>query len=102
MKNLSAALKIVVDAGNGAGGFFAERLLEPLGADITGSRFLEPDGRFPNHQPNPENAEAMRSICDAATESWVRISALFSTPMLTERARSSLPPAALLRLTGTG
>ena len=32
----------------------------------------------------------------------VRISALFSTPMLTERARSSLPTAALLRLTETG
>lgn len=30
-------LKIVVDAGNGSGGFFAEEVLEPLGADITGT-----------------------------------------------------------------
>ena len=57
-------LKIVVDAGNGAGGFYATRILEPLGADITGSQFLEPDGNFPNHQPNPENKAAMAYNAD--------------------------------------
>uniref|UniRef100_A0A2P2LUC4 Phosphoglucomutase isoform X2 n=1 Tax=Rhizophora mucronata TaxID=61149 RepID=A0A2P2LUC4_RHIMU len=35
---------ILVDAGNGAGGFFAEKVLEPLGANTSGSQFLEPDG----------------------------------------------------------
>ena len=39
-------LKILVDAGNGAGGFYAEKVLQPLGADIQGSQFLEPDGHF--------------------------------------------------------
>lgn len=82
-------LKIVVDAGNGAGGFFAERLLEPLGADITGSRFLEPDGRFPNHQPNPENADAMRSICDAVTETGADFGIIFDTDV--DRAGAVLP-----------
>ena len=43
-----AGLHIVVDAGNGAGGFFAEKVLAPLGADISGSRYLAPDGMFPN------------------------------------------------------
>ena len=42
-------LKIIVDAGNGAGGFYVSKVLEPLGADTTGSQFLEPDGSFPNH-----------------------------------------------------
>ncbi len=60
-----AGLKIVVDAGNGAGGFFATKVLKPLGADISGSQFLIPDGRFPNHTPNPEDFEAMRSISAA-------------------------------------
>lgn len=55
-------LKITVDAGNGSGGFFATRVLGPLGADISTSQFLEPDGTFPNHQPNPENEEAMNSL----------------------------------------
>ena len=39
-----SGLKIVVDAGNGAGGFYAEKILEPLGADVSASQFLEPDG----------------------------------------------------------
>ncbi|MHC5840120.1 phosphomannomutase/phosphoglucomutase, partial [Streptococcus pyogenes] len=47
-----AGMKIIVDAGNGAGGFFADSVLEVLGADTSGSQFLEPDGSFPNHIPN--------------------------------------------------
>ncbi len=58
-------LHIVVDAGNGAGGFFVDRVLEPLGADTTGSRFLEPDGHFPNHVPNPEHPDAMAALREA-------------------------------------
>lgn len=58
-------LNIIVDAGNGAGGFYASKVLEPLGADTTGSQYLEPDGHFPNHIPNPENAEAMAAIRQA-------------------------------------
>lgn len=60
--------RILVDAGNGAGGFYADLVLKPLGADTTGSQFLDPDGSFPNHIPNPENAEAMRSVCAAVKE----------------------------------
>lgn len=54
--------KILVDAGNGAGGFFAIKILKPLGACIEGSQFLEPDGTFPNHIPNPEDPEAMEAL----------------------------------------
>lgn len=119
-------LKIVVDAGNGSGGFFAEKVqgcgdscgvasiargsashslveitapvrgrcrwqlyvpnqllprphskferriscpdpqvLAPLGADVSGSQFLEPDGTFPNHIPNPEAKAAMDAGVEA-------------------------------------
>ena len=74
-----AGLKIVVDAGNGAGGFFADKVLVPLGADTTGSRFLEPDGSFPNHIPNPENKEAMASITDAVREQNADLGIIFDT-----------------------
>jgi phosphomannomutase len=47
-------LKIVLNPGNGAGGFF-QTVLENLGADCTCSIHLEPDGTFPNGVPNPEN-----------------------------------------------
>ena len=56
-----AGVRIVVDAGNGAGGFLASDVLAPLGADTAGSQFLDPDGTFPNHIPNPEDAAAMRA-----------------------------------------
>lgn len=74
-----AGLKIVVDAGNGAGGFYVRDILAPLGADTTGSRFLEPDGSFPNHQPNPENKEAMASICAAVRENGADLGLIFDT-----------------------
>jgi phosphomannomutase len=59
-----SGMKILVDAGNGAGGFYATEVLEPLGADITGSCYLEPDGTFPHHPPNPEDEEAMSHVCN--------------------------------------
>lgn len=71
--------KIIVDAGNGAGGFYAENVLKPLGADITGSQFLEPDGMFPNHIPNPENKAAMESICAAVKKSNADLGIIFDT-----------------------
>lgn len=74
-----AGMKIAVDAGNGAGGFFAEKVLIPLGADTSGSRFLDPDGRFPNHEPNPENDEAMESIRDAVMQSGSDLGIIFDT-----------------------
>lgn len=71
--------RILVDAGNGAGGFYTEKVLKPLGADTTGSQFLDPDGRFPNHIPNPENAEAMRSVCEAVKKNGADFGIVFDT-----------------------
>ena len=70
---------IVVDAGNGAGGFYASDVLAPLGADISGSQFLDPDGRFPNHIPNPENETAMKSVCDAVVKAKADLGVIFDT-----------------------
>ena len=73
-----SGLKIVVDAGNGAGGFYADKVLSPLGAEVIGC-FLEPDGSFPNHIPNPENKEAMASICAAVKEHGADLGIIFDT-----------------------
>lgn len=74
-----ASLKISVDAGNGVGGFYAENVLKPLGADISSSQFLEPDGMFPNHIPNPENQEAIKSACDMVKNSDSDFGLIFDT-----------------------
>ncbi len=72
-------LHIVVDAGNGAGGFYATQVLQPLGADVSGSQFLEPDGSFPNHIPNPENPDAMASVCNAVKMAKADLGVIFDT-----------------------
>lgn len=69
---------IVVDAGNGAGGFY-EKVLSSLGADTSGSVYLDPDGMFPNHIPNPENATAMASISKAVLDSGADLGVIFDT-----------------------
>ncbi|TXG49537.1 hypothetical protein EZV62_025412 [Acer yangbiense] len=70
---------IVVDAGNGAGGFFAAKVLEPLGAITSGSQFLEPDGLFPNHIPNPEDKAAMKAITQAVLSNKADLGIIFDT-----------------------
>lgn len=71
--------KIVLDAGNGAGGFFAEKVLKVLGADTSGSQFLDPNGHFPNHMPNPDNKEAMESIQQAVLKNKADLGVIFDT-----------------------
>lgn len=82
-------LKVIVDAGNGAGGFYVKKVLEPLGADTSGSQFLEPDGSFPNHIPNPENKEAAASIKKATLDSKADLGIIFDTDV--DRAGAVLP-----------
>ena len=72
-------MHIVVDAGNGAGGFFASQILGRLGADTSGSVFLEPDGHFPNHIPNPENKQAMAAIKKAVLDAHADLGLIFDT-----------------------
>ncbi|CCU78538.1 Phosphomannomutase [Halanaerobium saccharolyticum subsp. saccharolyticum DSM 6643] len=74
-----AGFKIIVDAGNGSGGFFADKILKDLGADTEGSQFLEPDGNFPNHAPNPENKEAMHSTQKAVLNNNADLGIIFDT-----------------------
>ena len=84
-----AGRKILVDAGNGAGGFYVDLVLKPLGADTRGSQFLEPDGNFPNHIPNPENEDAMRSVCDAVRRCQADFGIIFDTAV--DRAGAVAP-----------
>lgn len=73
-----SGMHIIVDAGNGNGGFFVD-ILNALGADTAGSQFINPDGHFPNHIPNPEDKKAMKSICDAVVKSHADLGVIFDT-----------------------
>ncbi len=49
---LDRPVKVVLDGGNGAAGLIARDLLARAGAEVV-ELFCEPDGRFPNHHPDP-------------------------------------------------
>ncbi|MBF0623772.1 MAG: phosphomannomutase/phosphoglucomutase [Magnetococcales bacterium] len=56
-------VKVVLDCGNGAAGPVAQALLQRLPGIEGEVLFPEPDGRFPNHHPDPtlpENLEYLR------------------------------------------
>ncbi|MGO9602823.1 MAG: phosphomannomutase/phosphoglucomutase [Candidatus Binataceae bacterium] len=60
---LRKGMKVAVDAGNGCGGVIAAPLMKQLGLDLT-ELFIEMDGRFPNHHPDPtveENVHALKN-----------------------------------------
>ncbi|KAL0701410.1 hypothetical protein Bca4012_057532 [Brassica carinata] len=70
---------IVVNAGNGSGGFFTWDVLDKLGADTFGSLYLNPDGMFPNHIPNPEDKTAMSRTRAAVLENSADLGVVFDT-----------------------
>ena len=57
----STPLRIVVDGGNGTGGLFALPIFRSSGCEIR-EIFCEPDGRFPNHFPDPTIPENLRDL----------------------------------------
>ncbi|MBN2438592.1 MAG: phosphomannomutase/phosphoglucomutase [Deltaproteobacteria bacterium] len=53
--------RIVIDGGNGVGGFFALPLLKRYGCRVT-DIYCDPDGRFPNHFPDPTVPENLQEL----------------------------------------
>lgn len=53
--------KVVVDAGNGAGGIVACDIYRRMGFEVI-PLFCEPDGRFPNHHPDPTIPEYLQAM----------------------------------------
>ena len=74
-----AGLTVAVDAGNGAGGFYATEVLEPLGANVAASRYLDPNGAFPNHAPNPEDKAAVDALREAVLGGSCDLGIIFDT-----------------------
>ncbi len=54
-------VKVVVDGGNGVGGLVGPALLRGLGCEVI-ELYTDPDGRFPNHHPDPTVLENIREL----------------------------------------
>ena len=57
----SKKIKVVVDCGNGSAGEIAPRLMRALGHEVI-ELFLEIDGNFPNHHPDPGKLENLQDL----------------------------------------
>ncbi len=56
--------RVVVDGGNGVAGPLAVRVLQAVGA-LVEPLYIEPDGTFPNHHPDPLKAENRADLIEA-------------------------------------
>ena len=58
---LARNFNVVVDAGNGVAGPLAVKMLEALGCTVS-ALYCNPDGNFPNHDPDPTKAENLEDL----------------------------------------
>lgn len=70
-------LKVVVDAGNGLGGLFFEHLPSLRQRLEIVPLFFEPDGRFPNHEPNPLKANNREAAKERLLKTKADLAVLF-------------------------
>ena len=64
---IGKGIKVVVDSANATGGVVAPELYKKLGCEVV-ELFSEPDGRFPNHHPNPSDEKTLDAIKKAVIE----------------------------------
>lgn len=74
--HLPRALNVVIDAGNGVTGMIAPRLFRALGCEVH-ELFCEIDGNFPNHHPDPSQAENLQDLIRAVHEKQADIGLAF-------------------------
>jgi phosphomannomutase/phosphoglucomutase len=69
---LAKPIKAIIDCGNGAGSLVAGKLFRKLNANAT-MLFCEPDGRFPNHHPDPTVVEYIQDLIKKVKETDAEI-----------------------------
>lgn len=74
--NLKRKLKIVIDASNGAACVTAPKIFEKIDCDFI-PLYFEPDGNFPNHEPNQLKDENYKDLIKAVKENKADIGIMF-------------------------
>lgn len=67
LRPLSKKIRVVLDAGNGAAGPLAIATFRAIGCEVI-PLFCDPDGRFPNHHPDPTVHENLKDLIVAVKE----------------------------------
>jgi phosphomannomutase len=76
VKGTPRKLKIVVDTANGMVGAFFDKVFGSLPLEVT-RLYFEPDGRFPNHEPNPLKDENIRDLVAKVKETKADLGVAF-------------------------
>ncbi|GHS95408.1 phosphomannomutase [Synergistales bacterium] len=69
-------LKVVCDSGNGTAGDAISRFMDGLGCECV-SLFGDADGRFPNHHPDPQKRENLKSLIEKVRETGADVGFAF-------------------------
>lgn len=64
---VGVGIKVVVDSANATGGIVGPKLYKELGCEVV-ELFSEPDGRFPNHHPNPSVLSTLETLSKTVVE----------------------------------
>lgn len=70
-------LKVVLDAGNGTAGLFITRLMRLWGHEMLDCLYCQPDGNFPNHPANPQEAANMVTLGQRVRETGADVGIAF-------------------------
>jgi len=65
--NVKGKIKVVVDSANATGGIVGPELYRQLGCKVV-ELFSEPDGRFPNHHPNPSVLSTLKTLSETVVK----------------------------------
>jgi phosphomannomutase/phosphoglucomutase len=61
---IDPGIRVAIDCGNAMVGIVAPRILREFGCELT-ELYVEPDGRFPNHHPDPTVEENIEDLINA-------------------------------------
>lgn len=61
------SIRVGIDSGNGCAGLIVPQLLKELGISLI-ELYSEPDGRFPNHHPDPTLIESLQDLIKTVKE----------------------------------
>ncbi len=99
-----AGLKVVIDCSNGMAGIYLPEALEGTGGRFT-MMFEQPDGRFPNHPPNPlveENLSALKArVADEEADLGICFDGDADRVMFVDETGRFISPDLLIGLIGT-
>lgn len=73
---IGEGIKVVVDSANATGGIVAPKLYRGIGCEVV-ELFSEPDGRFPNHHPNPSVLSTLETLSKTVVETQSDIGIAF-------------------------